>query len=310
MIAALLAAGGPLYAQAGQISGSVTSAEGGRALSGATVQVVGSQARGVTGPDGRYTISGVAAGPQRVTATVIGHTAATLPVTVAAGQTATLNFELSTAAISLEGVVAIGYGERRVRDVTGSVEAVSEEEFNTGRVVSPEQLIRGKVPGVQVVESGEPGGGVSVRIRGGTSVNASNDPLYVVDGVPLEFGGGLSAGRNPLNFINPQDIANITVLKDAASTAIYGSRGANGVIIIETKAGTRGGPQFSYNNSFSTSRPTGELDMLSPTQFRSVVGEFAPNLVQYLGSANTDWRGAVQRDAAGQEHGIGMAGSG
>jgi iron complex outermembrane receptor protein len=308
MLAALFAAG-PLYAQSGVITGSVASTEG-RALAGATVQVAGSQARAVTGPDGRYTISGVGAGQRQVTATVIGHNSATLPVTVAAGQTATLDFRLSPAAISLESVVAIGYGERRIRDVTGSVAPVGREEFNTGRVVSADQLIRGKVAGVQVAESGEPGGGINIRIRGGTSVAASSEPLFVVDGVPLEFGGGLSAGRNPLNFINPDDIANITVLKDAASTAIYGSRGANGVIIIETRSGTRGGPQFQYTTSVSTSRVTRELDLLSADQFRGVVAERAPGQMKYLGTASTDWRRAVERDAAGQEHALSVSGAG
>ena len=308
MLAALFAAG-PLYAQSGVITGSVASTEG-RALAGATVQVSGSQARAVTGPDGRYTIGGVGAGQRQVTASVIGHNSATLPVTVAAGQTATLDFRLSPAAISLEGVVAIGYGERRIRDVTGAVDAVSEEEFNTGRVVSPEQLIRGKVAGVQVVESGEPGGGVAVRIRGGSSVTARNDPLFVIDGVPLEFGGGLSAGRNPLNFINPNDIASVTVLKDAASTAIYGSRGANGVVIIETRTGSRGGPQFEYNTSLSTSRVTSELDLLGADEFRGVVAERAPARVQFLGAASTDWRRAVEQDAMGQEHAVAVSGAG
>ncbi|HYJ78369.1 MAG TPA: SusC/RagA family TonB-linked outer membrane protein [Longimicrobiaceae bacterium] len=310
-MAVALLCGGPLYAQTAQITGSVISAEGSRPLSGATVSVAGTSLRAVTGPDGRYTLNGVGAGAQQVSATLLGHTAATLSVTVAAGQTATLNFTMQPTAVALQGVVAIGYGERRVRDVTGSVQAVGAEEFNTGRVVSPEQLIQGKVAGVQVVTSGEPGGGTSIRIRGGTSVNASNEPLFVIDGVPLEAGGGLSAGRNPLNFINPDDIARITVLKDASSTAIYGSRGANGVIIVETKTGASSRePQFSYSSSVSTSTVIREADLLSADQFRSVVTQHSPSRVQYLGAASTDWRGAVQRDAMGQEHALAMAGAG
>ncbi|HEX6746932.1 MAG TPA: SusC/RagA family TonB-linked outer membrane protein [Longimicrobium sp.] len=308
MIAALCA-GGPLYAQTGQVTGSVTSADGGRALSGATVTVAGTSARAVTGPDGRYTLN-APAGAQRVTATVLGHAPSTQAVTVAAGQTATANFTLQPSAVALTGVVAIGYGERRVRDVTGSVQAVGAEEFNTGRVVSPEQLVQGKVAGVQVVTTGEPGGGTSIRIRGGTSVNASNEPLVVVDGVPLEPGGGLSAGRNPLNFINPDDIARITVLKDASSTAIYGSRGANGVIIVETKTGATRGPQFTYSNSFSTSSIIRQPDMLTADQFRAAVAQHAPSRVSYLGNASTDWRAAVERHGVGQEHSLAIAGAG
>lgn len=309
LIAALCAAG-PLYAQTGQIAGSVTSSDGARPLPGATVSVAGAQLRAVTGPDGRYTIGGVPAGTHTVTAAVIGHTAASRAVTVAAGQTATANFTLQSTAVSLQGVVAIGYGERRVRDVTGAVQGVSSDEFNTGRVVSPEQLIQGKVAGVQVVSTGEPGGGTSIRIRGGTSVNASNEPLVVVDGVPLENGGGLSSGRNPLNFINPEDIERVTVLKDASSTAIYGSRGANGVIIVETKTGSARGPQFTYNGSVSTSRITRQPDMLTAEQFRAAIQQYFPNRTQYLGTANTDWRAAVERDGAGQEHQLAFAGAG
>ena len=308
MVAALLA--GPLHAQTGQVTGSVTSSDGGRALSGATVSVAGTSVRAVTGPDGRYTLSGVPAGTQRVTASVIGHAPATQAVTVGAGQTASLNFTLQPSAVALQGVVAIGYGERRVRDVTGAVQAVSAEQFNTGRVVSPEQLVQGKVAGVQVVTTGEPGGGTSIRIRGGTSVNASNEPLFVVDGVPLEPGGGLSAGRNPLNFINPDDIARITVLKDASSTAIYGSRGANGVIIVETKTGSARGPQFTYSNSFSTSSIIRQADMLTADQFRTAVQQHASASVPLLGTASTDWRGAIERHGAGQEHSLALSGAG
>jgi iron complex outermembrane receptor protein len=309
MIAALCAVV-PLRAQGGQITGTVSSADGGRALSGATVSVSGSPVRAVTGPEGRYTLSGVAAGPHSVTAAVIGHTPSTLPVTVAAGQTATLNFTLQPSAVGLQGVVAIGYGERRVRDVTGSVQAVGEEQFNTGRVVSPEQLIQGKVAGVQVVTTGEPGGGTSIRIRGGTSVNASNEPLFVVDGVPLQPGGGLSSGRNPLNFINPQDIARVTVLKDAASTAIYGSRGANGVVIVETKTGSAREPSFSYTTSVSTSSVTREPNMLTADQFRAAVAAHAPGRVQFLGNTSTDWRSAIERQGFGQEHALAFSGTG
>lgn len=309
-LTAALFASGPALAQNGRITGTVTEAQGGRAVPSAVVSVVGTAARAVTAQDGSYTINGVAAGPRRVTASVIGFAADTRSVTVPEGGVATVNFQLQPSAVALEGVVAIGYGERRVRDVTGSVDAVAAEEFNTGRIVSPDQLIQGKVAGVQVVSSGEPGGSSSIRIRGGTSVNASNEPLFVVDGVPLAPGGGLSAGRSPLNFINPDDIARVTVLKDAASTAIYGSRGANGVIIVETKTGTARGPQFTYASSVSTSRVTREPDLLDAGSFRQVVAQRAPERVRFLGTANTDWRDAVQRDAAGQEHSVAVAGSG
>jgi len=309
MIAALFA-GIPLHAQqGGQITGTVTSAEGGRPLPGATVSVAGGAQRALTGPDGRYTLGGVAAGPRSVTAAVIGHTASTLPVTVAAGQTATLDFTLQTSAVGLQGVVAIGYGQQRVRDRTGSVATVTPEQFNTGRVVSPEQLIQGKVAGVQVNDTGEPGGKTTIRIRGGTSVNATNEPLFVVDGQPLQAGGGITEGRNPLNFLNPNDIESVTVLKDASATAIYGSRGANGVILVTTRTGARGA-QFTYSTSLSSSRITRQADLLTTDQFRSAVAEFAPSNVAVLGTASTDWRGLVERNAGGQEHNLAVSGTG
>ncbi|NUS98841.1 MAG: SusC/RagA family TonB-linked outer membrane protein, partial [Gemmatimonadaceae bacterium] len=181
------------------------------------------------------------------------------------------------------------------------------KDFNTGRVVSPEELIRGKIPGVQVVDQNEPGQGIAIRIRGGTSVTASNDPLYVIDGVPLEVGGGASAGRNPLNFLNPNDIESVTVLKDASSTAIYGSRSANGVVMITTKSG-RTGPQLSYTVTSSTSKVTGGPDMVSAAEFRAAVDKYAPYRSSMLGNANTDWLGAIEQDAHGMEHNVGLAG--
>lgn len=308
MIAALLAAS-PLHAQTGQITGSVSSADGGRPLPGATVSVLGSSLRVATGPDGRYTLRGVSAGPHQVNATVLGHGPLTQPVNVAAGQSVELNFVLQPASVSVQGVVAIGYGGTRLRDRTGSVQAVTPEQFNPGRVVSPEQLITAKVPGVQVVDSNEPGGGISIRIRGGTSVSSSNEPLFVVDNVPLPVGGGISAGRNPLNFLNPQDIESVTVLKDASATAIYGSRGANGVIIITTKQGTRG-PAVEYTTDVSTSSADRLPSLLSASQFRAAVQQYAPENMGKLGNAATDWQDAVIRNAIGQEHSLGISGAG
>lgn len=286
----------------------------GRVVDGATQQPLAGVAvrvaeRGTqTGADGRFTVAGVPAGTYTVRATRVGYREASQPVTIAAGQTAAVELRMSSDAVQLEGLVVVGYGEQEQRDITGSVQSVTPEEFNTGRVVSAEQLIQAKVAGVQVVDSGEPGAEVKVRIRGGTSLNASNEPLFVVDGVPLAVGGGLSAGRNPLNFLNPDDIESMTVLKDASATAIYGSRGANGVIIVTTKRGTSG-PQFSYNGSVSTSRVTRSPDLLGADEFRAAVAEYAPSSAGMLGTASTDWRDAVQRDATGQDHSLAVGGS-
>lgn len=291
----------------GTVAGRVVDRSTQEPLAGAAVSVAARRA--VTGADGRFTISGVAAGAQTVRATRIGYGEATATVNVTAGQTASVELSLGTAALQLEGLVAVGYGQQEAREVTGAVTSVTAEEFNPGRIVSPEQLIQGKVAGVQVVDNGEPGGGVNIRIRGGTSVNASNEPLFVVDGVPLAVGGGTSAGRNPLNFLNPNDIESVTVLKDASATAIYGSRGANGVVLVTTKTGRTGEMQLAYDGSFSTSRVTREPTLLSADQFRSAVQAQAPENMGKLGSVSTDWRGAVQREGMGQEHAFSASGA-
>jgi iron complex outermembrane receptor protein len=298
-----LSAQGP----SGTVMGRVVDETTGQPLSGVTVSV--GERSALSGTDGRFIVTAAPAGPQTVRATRIGYREVTRSVTVTLGESVTVDISMIADAVALEGLVVIGYGAQREGDLTGAIETVTPEEFNTGRLVSPEQLIQGKVAGVQVIDTGEPGGGISLRIRGGASVNASNEPLFVLDGIPLAVGGGLSAGRNPLNFINPNDIARITVLKDASSTAIYGSRGANGVVIIETRSGL-GEPQFVYSTSLSTSRITGELDLLTADQFRTVVAEYAPDRMTYLGNANTDWRGAVERSATGQEHALAVAGAG
>src|SRR5205814_5173270 len=230
------------------IRGRITDNASQQPIAGATV-AVGSRTV-LTQPDGRYTIAGVPAGTDSVRARIIGYAPASSPVTVVSGETVTADIALTGQAIGLSEVVVIGYGQQRAGDITGAVSAVTDSQFNTGRIVSPQMLIQSKVPGVQVVDNNEPGGGLNIRIRGATSVNASSEPLYVVDGVPLGTGagGGLSlTGRDPLNFLSPNDIENITVLRDASAAAIYGSNAANGVVLIPTKSGKgRQGPHGEY----------------------------------------------------------------
>jgi len=309
---ASLVAGGQLLAQAGagRVTGVVTAAEGIRPVVGATVVVEGTGLGTTTRDDGSFQIANVPAGERRVQVRQLGYAPQTQTVSVAAGGTVAVNFTLERQAVALEGVVTIGYGEQQADRLAGSVAAVTPEQFNTGRVVTTEELIAAKVPGVQIANTGEPGGSTNIRIRGGTSVNASNEPLFVVDGVPLPVGGGLSSGRNPLNFLNPDDVASVTVLKDASATAIYGSRGANGVIIIETKSGVVTGPQISYTGSMSSSEIVQRSDILTAAQFRTAMQQHAPDRVDLLGSASTDWRDAVLRNATGQEHNVAIAGSG
>ncbi|MGH7448228.1 MAG: TonB-dependent receptor plug domain-containing protein, partial [Longimicrobiales bacterium] len=310
LLTAVLLVPGAVDAQGatGTVTGRITDAESLQPLAGVTV-TIGSRST-VSRDDGRFLFSAVPAGRHQLEARVIGYAVLTRDIEVAAGQTVVVDLALEGRAIVLEDIVAIGYGQTRTRDVTGSVAQVSADEFNTGRIVSPEQLIQGKVAGVQIYDTGEPGGGVSIRIRGGTSVGAGNEPLIVLDGNPLPHGGGLSAGRNPLNFLNPDDIETFTVLKDAASTAIYGSRGANGVILITTRSGSVRDPQFSYGNSFSTSRIANQPTMLTADQFRSAVQQHAPQHAAHLGTVETDWRDAVLQNAGGQEHAFAVSGVG
>ena len=299
--------GAAALAQTGRIVGRVTASEGEVPVASAQVVVAGTTTGAVTGEDGRFSVS-VAPGTYALRVARIGFKPDTITgVIVRADSTTTVAITLQTASTVLTGVVVIGYGEQEARDVTGVVATVGTEDFNKGRIVAPEQLIQGKVAGVQVVDNTEPGGGLAIRIRGGTSTTASNDPLYVIDGVPITVGGGVSSGRNPLNFLNPNDIASITILKDASSTAIYGSRAANGVVIVTTKTGGSG-PQFTYNGTYSSSRVTGGPDLLNAAEYRAAVTANAPTQVPVLGSASTNWLDAVTQDAGGYEHNLGVNG--
>lgn len=299
-------------AQTGTVTGRVVDSTSRQGIAGVLVRVEGSPLGTQTRADGGFTITGVPAGARIIRAARIGFRPQAQPVTVAAGGTATLDFTLGTVAAQLTEVVAVAYssgGAQDRRNVTGSVAAVDSSMFNKGRVVSAEDLIQAKVAGVQVTSSNEPGGGISVRVRGQASVNGVNDPLFVVDGIPLPIGGGLSGGRNPLNFLNPQDIANVTVLKDAQATAIYGSRGANGVVLITTKNGQQGGTQISYGANYSNRQVARSPTYLNAQQYRAVVQQFAPGNLSLLGNASTDWLGALQRSGGGQEHNLAVGGT-
>jgi TonB-linked SusC/RagA family outer membrane protein len=299
----------PLAAQAsnGTIIGRVTDATTHQALEGVTVSVGDHGA--LTTAEGRYIIVGVPAGTQTVRATIIGYADATKTATVTGGQTVTVDFQMTAQAVGLSKIVVVAYGQQRAGNITGSVKQVTPTEFNKGRIVSPQQLIQAKVPGVQIVDNNEPGGGKEIRIRGATSINASSDPLIVVDGMPLAAGGGISDGRDPLNFINPNDIASITVLKDASAAAMYGANSANGVILIETKSG-RQAPHIEYRGSVSASTVTRLPDMLNAAQFKAAVQQYAPGSVSQLGTANTNWFNQVDRAGIGQEHDLALSGEG
>lgn len=299
----------PMAAQgtSGRIIGRVVETSSQGPLANVSVTVIGTTLGAYTRPDGGYTLPSVPAGEYKLRVARIGYGAKEVPVNVIGGQTVTVDVTLDALAAQLAAVVTTGYGTREARDRTGVVETITEKAFNTGRVVSPEELITAKVPGVQVVTNNEPGGGISLRIRGGTSINASNEPLFVVDGVPLQVGGGVSSGRNPLNFLNPNDIESISVLKDASATAIYGSRGANGVVIVTTKRGALG-TQVTVGSSYSSASVIKKVDMLDAATYKTLMQQYAPENVSKLGAANTDWLGAVLRSAGGQDQNFSVAG--
>ncbi|PYO92623.1 MAG: SusC/RagA family TonB-linked outer membrane protein [Gemmatimonadetes bacterium] len=303
----------PLTAQqsTGTIRGRIIDNSTQQPIAGVLVTVGARNAR--TEADGRYTLTEVPAGSDLVHARLIGYAAASQPVMVAGGETVVLDLTMNQQAVGLSAVVVTGYGAQRAGDITGAVSQVSDSQFNPGRVISPAMLIQNKVPGVQVVDNNEPGGGLAIRIRGATSVTADNEPLYVVDGLPVGTGagGGLSvSGRDPLNTINPSEIESITILRDASSAAIYGANAANGVVLIETKRGHRGSPQFEYTGSISGSVIDRVPDMLNAQQFRNAVQTYAPVNVPQLGNANTNWFDQVSQTGMGADHNLVVSGAG
>ncbi len=299
-LCAALVVSTPALAQGQQeVSGTVTDASDGTTLPGVNISVQGTMRGTTTNVDGEYSLT--VPGPDAVLVfSFVGYD--TREITV--GDRSVIDVALQPTTQALEELVVVGYGEQQQRDVTGVVQKVNPEDFNQAPVVSPEQLISGKVAGVQISSSsGAPGSQTYIRIRGATSVNADSQPLFVVDGVPISNEPN-TAGRNPLNFLNPSDIASVTVLKDASATAIYGSRGANGVIIIETKSAEGDEARISYNASISSANVADRIDVLDADQFRQVVSEQAPGQANLLGDASTDWQDAVQRTAIGQEHSL------
>ncbi|WP_181193731.1 SusC/RagA family TonB-linked outer membrane protein [Pontibacter ummariensis] len=285
------------------VSGRVTDASG-LALPGVTVVVQGSTRGTSSDVNGNYSLT-VPTGATLVFS-YIGYTTQTVPV----GKQAKINVTMREDAKALQELVVIGYGTQKQEDVSGAVTAVGAKDFQSGNVTTPEQLITGKVAGVQITSGGgQPGSGSSIRIRGGASLNASNDPLIVVDGVPLS-GYGISGASNPLSLINPNDIATMTILKDASATAIYGSRASNGVVLITTKKGASGKPAINFNSQFITSSVSKKVDVLSADEFRAYVNEKGTDAQKaLLGAANTDWQDEIYQTATGTDNNLSVSGS-
>lgn len=302
--AAVLFLGARLSAQDGNITvtGTVID-ESGLPMIGLTVVVSGTSVGATTDLDGKYELS---AAPDAVLVfSYIGYKTVEMPVE---GRQV-IDLQLFPDTELLNDAIVIGYGTTTKRDMTGSISSVDAGDFNGGLISSPEQLINGKTSGIQIMSSGgSPTSGSTIRIRGGASLNASNDPLIVIDGVPLESGGGgvSGMGTNPLSLINPNDIESMTILKDASSTAIYGSRASNGVIIITTKKGRSEKLNVSFTTTNSVQTVTRLPEMLGYDQFRAVAE--AAGYGNLLGDARTDWNSQIYRPAYGTDNNLSVSG--
>src|SRR5947199_1338880 len=351
-LASLCLVSQPLSAQGGAtgtVHGQVTDSVTKQGLPSATISIVGTTRVTHTVPDGNYSLADVPAGTAVVRVTLIGYAPQHQSVTVTPAGTAEVPFGLAPQASLLEPVVVTGYGSQRREAITGSVSSVNASQANVGVVTNPTQMIIGRAAGVEITQNnGEPGAGAQILIRGGSSISNSNDPLYVIDGVPINnvateppsisgVVGSPPLPRNPLNTLNPSDIASITILKDASATAIYGSRAANGVILIETKKGTAaGGPTIEYDSYVAAASPAKRLDVLNGAEDKTYVqGQFSAwrtdstacvarpacstgfsdSSVTFagikpfaLGPANTNWEDAVTRTSVTHNHNLSFTG--
>ncbi len=296
-----------IYAQVIRVTGRVTDSADGTPLAGVTILEKGTVNGTITDSGGNYTIN---VSPTSVLQfSFVGYLSQEVPV----NNRTYIDVALAVDVQTLQEVVVIGYGTVTKKDATGSVVAVGARDFNKGSIARPQDLIVGKIPGVQITNSGgDPTSGATIRIRGGSSLSASNDPLIVIDGVPVD-NAGVSGMPNPLSLVNSNDIESFTVLKDASATAIYGSRASNGVIIITTKKGSTGRPfKVTYDGAASVGFRTGEIKILSPEEFRSVVfSRYDANspAAQLMGESSTDWQEVIYQTATSFDHNLSFSGS-
>lgn len=313
-----LAAAGPLEGQAtGQITGIVKNSDG-QPTASATVMVRGTRLSTVTGEDGRYTLAEVPAGSYTVVAALIGYGFATATANVAAGQVVQLDFALEARAVQLEGVTVVGYGTQEKRTVTGAISTITANQLVETATFNPIKAMQDRLAGVDITNAGnKPGDQASIRIRGVRSITAGNDPLIVVDGVPI-------AGR--LDDLDPNNIVSIDVLKDAASTAIYGSRGANGVLLVTTKGAGTGGVQteFRAGMSYAGQSPYGLPKLMNNDQYLAMLQAAAtyanlpsdPQSVltepgryaAYQAGQHTDWQKLIEQTGIQKNVIMGMSG--
>ena len=296
------------------ISGKVSDSKG-EPITGATVLVKGTTVGITTDFDGKFKLS-IPVDAKTLVFSFVGMK--TQEVAIAGKTNFTVSLEDET--IALDEIVAVGYGVQRKSDLTGASSRVSEKDMNKSIASSPVEMVQGRVPGVNVTQNnGEPGGGMTVRVRGSNSIRSGQEPLYVVDGIPLDNTnltptGGTAAGygsggnKNPLGFINPEDIETIDILKDASSTAIYGARGANGVVLITTKKGKKGEGIITFDSYMGVSNIREKMNVLSPSQFRNYTRADNSKLLD-LG-ASTNWQDQIFRTAITQNYAIGLSGGG
>lgn len=296
-ISCLLLLSALAFAQTSQLKGRVVDSEG-KGIAGATVQVVGLQKITSTGPDGQYLLSAIPIGTYTVTVSMMGYEQGEQKLTTA-GSESTLDFTLVSTASSLDEVVVIGYGTVRKKQITGSVSNVTPEEFNKGVVISPDQLLAGKVAGLTVNKSGgDPTAGSNIQLRGPSSLTASSSPLYVIDGI---------VGAS-IELVAPDDIVSMDVMKDASSTAIYGSRAANGVIFVTTKRGKAGAPVLSYSGWAATESVANSVNVLSAAEHKQFVEEHNLTVAANESGHATDWQKEITRTGFSHNHNVSLMG--
>ena len=302
------------FSQKASVKGKITDQKS-ESVYNALVTVSQSTVKAKSDPDGNYELVGIPISSSKTTVEITikatGYNDLTFTVELEPNQVLEKNIELTDGVKSFEEAIVIGYGTTRTKDLTGSATVINEKNFSQGSMSTPEQLIMGKVSGLKInTNDGAPGSGSTLRLRGGTSINASNDPLIVVDGVPLD-NGGIAGAANPLSLINPNDIASFVVLKDASATAIYGSRAANGVILITTKKGSSGNSPLKviFDTKHSLSTVAKYADVLSGDSMRNLINRVGtPTQQNLLGDANTDWQRVVFRPAYVTDNNVSLTG--
>ncbi|UII21218.1 SusC/RagA family TonB-linked outer membrane protein [Fulvivirga ligni] len=294
------------YAQEATITGRITDGDSDDPLVGATVLEKGTTNGTITDINGNYSIK-VSKSDAILQISYIGY----LTEEVLVNNQSIVNAGLTVDVTTLDELVVIGYGSVKKSDATGAVAVINTDDFNKGAINSPQELISGKTAGVSITSnSGAPGNTSTIRVRGGASISASNDPLIVIDGVPMD-NEGRGGSPNLLSILNPNDIQSVTVLKDASSTAIYGSRASNGVLLITTKSG-KSGFKINYNVTTSLYTPSKKVDVYSGDEYRVLMNQLyagQDDVLSLLGDANTDWQDEIYKNAFGQDHNLSVSGT-